>query len=235
MPQPPSAFEPTNSWCYRFARYQAIPEILAMPEVASGEPFRLVDLSSKVLDAHLTDVQQETKYARAKTGKEISIAASVKFYIPFIAKNTKQLVRVGDGMYRVPTVDDVDEEAVEEDVGREGLSSIRAKAMPSSTTDGSTRSRSRHWSAPGARFPIKVGKTAVDVESRVLQQCRSSAAFDTPVILGRWQVNRVNSVEMAIHQILRARGQWREKALGQEWFDAQTHEVEAIIKFVTQG
>ena len=29
-------FVPTNSWCYHFARYQAIPEILAMPDVETG-------------------------------------------------------------------------------------------------------------------------------------------------------------------------------------------------------
>lgn len=204
-----------------------------MPEVASGEPFRLVDLSSRVLNAHLSVAQQETKYARAKTGKEISIAASVKFYIPFIAKNTKQLIRVGEGMYRVPTVDDVDEEAVEEEVEEAVLDSGEGDAIE---YDGWIYA----FSFPplvrnDARFPIKIGKTAVDVDLRVLQQCRSSAAFDTPVVLGRWRVNRVNAVEMAIHQVLRARGQWREQALGQEWFDAQPHEVEAIIRFVTQG
>jgi hypothetical protein len=142
-------------------------------------------------------------------------------------------MRVGDGISRVTTVDDVDEEAVEEEVEEAVLDSGEGDAIeydgwiyvfsfpPLVRTD--------------ARFPIMVGKTAVDVDARVLQQCRSSAAFDTPVVLGRWQVNRVNSVEMAIHQVLRARGQWREQALGQEWFDAQPHEVETIIRFVTQG
>jgi hypothetical protein len=232
MPQAPSAFEPTNSWCYRFARYQAIPEILAMPEATSGQPFRLVDLSRRVLDTHLTASQQESKYRRAKSNQEISVAASVKFYIPFIAKNTTQLVRLGDGMYRVPTVDDVDEEAVEEEVEEAVLDSGEGDSIE---FDGWIYA----FSFPPLvraeeRFPIKIGKTGGDVDARVLHQCRSSAAFDTPVVLGRWQVNRVNSVEMAIHQVLKARGQWREQALGNEWFDAQPAEVESIIKFVTQ-
>jgi hypothetical protein len=233
MPQPPTVFEPTNSWCYRFARYQAIPEILAMPEVASGETFRLVEFAIKVLNDHLTPAQQEMRYRRARTHKEISIAASVKFYIPFIAKNTKQLVRVGDGLFRIPTVDDVDEAAVEEEVEEAVLDSGEGDAIE---CDG--------WiycfSFPplihnNVRFPIKIGKTAVDVDTRVTQQCRSSAAFDRPVVLGRWQVNRVNSVEQAIHLVLKARGQWREQALGAEWFDTRLEEIENIIKFVTQG
>lgn len=233
MPQPPAQFEPTNSWCYRFARYQAIPEILAMPEVASGEPFRLVEYAIEVLSHHLTPAQQEIKYQRAKTLKQISVAASVKFYIPFIAKNTKQLVRVGDGMFRLPTVDDVDEAAVEEEVEEAVLDSGEGDAIE---YDGWVYA----FSFPtlvctDGRFPIKVGKTAVDVDTRVFQQCRSSAAFDTPVILGQWQVNRVNSVEQAIHLILKSRGQWREQALGTEWFDARPEEIETIIKFVTQG
>lgn len=232
MPQPPTTFEATNSWCYRFARYQAIPEILALPEVSSGEPFRLVDLSNRVINAHLSESQRETKYLRAKTNKEISISASVKFYIPFIAKNTKQLVRIGDGFFRVPTVDDVDEEAVEEEIEEAALDSGEGEIIE---YDGWIYA----FTFPllirsDARFPIKVGKTGGDVDVRVIQQCRSSATFDTPVILGRWNVKRVHSVEMAIHYVLKARGQWREQAFGSEWFDAQIHEIETIIDFVTR-
>ena len=203
-----------------------------MPEVVSGEPFRLVEFATKVLNDHLTPAQQEMRYQRAKTLKEISVAASVKFYIPFIAKNTKQLVRVGDGLFRVPTVDDVDEAAVEEEVEQAVLDSGEGDSIE---YDG--------WiycfSFPplvhnDARYPIKIGKTVVDVDARVIQQCRSSAAFDTPVVLGRWQVNRVNSVEQAVHLVLKARGQWRDRALGAEWFDTRPEEVENIVKFVTK-
>ena len=58
-----------------------------------------------------------------------------------------------------------------------------------------------------APFQIKVGK-ASDVDSRVAEQTRGSAFFERAVILGRWQANRVNSVERAIHDVLKARGKW---------------------------
>jgi CheY-like chemotaxis protein len=58
MAQEQINFEPTSSWCYRFARYRAISEILAMPEVAGGQPVRIIEFSRRVLDAHLTKEQQ---------------------------------------------------------------------------------------------------------------------------------------------------------------------------------
>ena len=108
-----TAFVPTNSWCYHFARYQAIPEILAMPEVATGVPFRLIEQVRRVMDAHLTPEQQAMQYPRRETKLPISVANTVKWYVPFVAKQTAQLVALGEGMYRVPSVDDVDAQAEE--------------------------------------------------------------------------------------------------------------------------
>ncbi len=113
MGQEPTNFEATSSWCYRFARYRAIPEILAMPEVANGQPVRLVELSRRVLDTHLTKEQQAERYPRAKASGDLTVAGSVKFYIPFIAEQTGQLVNLGGGMFRLPTDEDVDEEDLE--------------------------------------------------------------------------------------------------------------------------
>ena len=84
----------------------------------------------------------------------------------------------------------------------------------------------------GACHPLKIGKTAVDVDARVLSQCKGSASFDLPRVLGRWRVNRIGAMELAIHNVLKARGQWREHAPGTEWFDATPSEVQAIIAFV---
>ena len=83
-------------------------------------------------------------------------------------------------------------------------------------------------------FPIKVGKTIKDVEGRVAQQCKRSATFDNPVIVGRWRVKRVGSVESAIHALLKSRGKWRENVLGIEWFDTTYAEIESVIKFIQQ-
>jgi T5orf172 domain len=226
-------FEPTNSWCYHFARYQVLPEILAIPEVASADQFRLLDYVKRVMNLHLTLEQQAMKYARKETGQPLSVAASVKWYVPFVAKNTDQLVPLGDGMFRVPTVDDVDAAADK----AEEVETIEADENGEiSEFDGWIYA----FSFPmlvrqDERFPIKIGMTAADVDARVTTQCRSSAAFDAPIVLGRWRVSRVGAVETAIHQTLKARGQWREHAPGTEWFDARPAEVEAILKFITEG
>lgn len=113
MAQEPINFEPTSSWCYNFARYRAIPEILTMSEVAGGQPVRLIELSRRVLDAHLTTEQQAQRYPRARANGELAVAASVKFYIPFIAQETRQLINLGGGMFRLPTAEDIDEEDAE--------------------------------------------------------------------------------------------------------------------------
>lgn len=164
-----------------------------MPEVASGQPFRLVELVKDVMSLHLTLEQQATKYARRDTGLPISIAASIKFYVPFVAKNTEQLVPLGGGLFRVPSVEDVDaaasqaEEAETALAGEDGGEErdlvefdgwIYAFTFPPLVKD-------------AERFPIKIGMTALDVDTRVLNQCRSSAAFDRPVVLSKWRVKRV--------------------------------------------
>jgi T5orf172 domain len=232
---PTSPFEATNSWCYHFARYQAIPEILAMPESADSQPFRLVELVKKVMNIHLTPEQQATKYARRDTGLSISIAASIKFYVPFVAKNTEQLVPLGGGMYRVPSVEDVDSAASKAEEAEIGLAGVDGDEAEIEDFDGWVYA----FTFPplmksGERFPIKVGMTATDVDARVTSQCRSSAAFDRPVVLNKWRVKRVGAVESAIHQVLKARGQWREHALGSEWFDSRPEEIDEILKFVTK-
>ena len=226
----PALFEPTSSWCYRFARYRAIPEILAMPEVANGQPVRLVELSRRVLDAHLTKEQQAERYRRAKANGELTVAASVKFYIPFVAQETGQLVNLGGGMFRQP-IDEVTDD-------------IEAAAVDAGVADGVGEAADYDgWiyaftfpaiQQPSGPFPIKVGKTAGDVESRVNGQCRQSATFENPVILGRWQVKRVGPMELAVHNVLKVRGKWRENVPGTEWFNTTIPEIEEIIMFVTR-
>ena len=81
-----------------------------------------------------------------------------------------------------------------------------------------TSSSSVWWNVGRSPFhAFKVGK-ATDVDARVADQTRGSAFFERPVILGRWQVKRVNSVERAMHNVLKARGRWMADAPGAEWF-----------------
>jgi hypothetical protein len=53
-------------------------------------------------------------------------------------------------------------------------------------------------------------------------------------MLGAWPVKRVSPTELAIHNILKARGKHREDAPGREWFNTTIAEIKEIIEFVTR-
>ena len=231
-------FEPSASWCYRFSRYKAIPEILQMPEAREGKPFRLIDLTWRVLKEHLTREQLAMTFKRREADGELSVAASIKFYIPFIAKNTGQLKNIGggQGLYCLPSSKDVDEEATEAEAGAIEEADEAAEAEDSGTD---LSGWIYAFSFPliqrsDGPFPIKVGKTAGDVENRVSTQCRQSSSFEQPTILGKWKALRMTWMEQAIHSHLKAKGKWRENAPGIEWFDTTVDEIEKIIRFIEQ-
>jgi hypothetical protein len=219
-------FEPTASFCYKFSRYQAIPEILEISAVKDGEAFRLIDLVKQIIDKYLTPDQQAVKIKRAKSDRMESVVSDIKFYVPFIAKNTGQLIRIGGGLYRLPVPEDIDEDEV----------------LESALNDGDTEAAEYDgwiyaFSFPilirnDEPFPIKIGMTLDDVETRINQQCKGSSMFDNPVILGRWPVKRVGFVESAIHNVLRSRGKWRENIPSREWFNTTVAEIEAIAAFI---
>lgn len=73
--------------------------------------------------------------------------------------------------------------------------------------------------------------TVNDVQQRVASQCKGSAIFENPKILDQWKVRRVGFVESAIHKMLAARGKWRKKVPGTEWFDTSIDEIKSIIEF----
>jgi hypothetical protein len=220
-------FEVTNSFCYRFARYEVLPAILTLPEVQQGQPFRLVEAVKKITDQLLTPEQQAAAYPRAQTGELLTVLKTIKWYVPFLAKKTEQLIPLGDGMYQIPAAVDID--------------GVQAEAEDSALEDGELEATESDgfiyaftfpalMNPPGS-FPIKIGMTVNDVQQRVTQQCKGAAIFDNPVILGQWKVTRVGFVESAIHKMLAARGKWREKAPGTEWFDTNLDEIKAIIEF----
>ena len=219
----PIQFEPTNSFCYHFARYQVLPEIIALPEVQNGQPFRLVELVTRIVDRALTAEQQIASYPRAQTGRLLTVIKTIKWYVPFIARRTDQLVPLGNGMYRVPGMTDIDEADVEDSALEDGEPEtaesegfIYAFSFPALINQQGS-------------FPIKIGMTVNDVEQRVNSQCKGSAIFENPTILGHWRVARVGFVESAIHKMLAARGRWRQNVPGTEWFDTSIVEIKSII------
>lgn len=199
-----------------------------MPEVAGGQTVRLLDYSSRLLDKYLTKDQQSQTYLRPR-GVEESVARGVKFYIPFVAKQTGQLINLGRGIFRLPTDQDIEDAAEDADI---------ADVVDDTGVDDELDGWIYAFSFPTIQqkdkpFPIKVGKTAGDVETRVSNQCKQSATFENPIILGRWKVKRVGPMELAVHNVLKARGKWRENVPGTEWFDTTVSEIEDIIAFVT--
>lgn len=221
-------FEPTRSFCYKFGRYVVLQEIQQMPEVTGGEEFRLSDLAQKVIDKYLTPDQQQQKVKKAQSDRWEPIHSIIKFIVALQAKHHEIFIKVGDGTYRAKTEADITDEALEEAALEEGeeLANefegwIYAFSFPLLVK-------------ANQPFPIKIGKTVGSVDERVAYQCKSSASFEHPLILGRWQVNRVGPAELAVHNTLKAWGKWRENAPGVEWFDTTVPEIESIVKFVTQ-
>jgi hypothetical protein len=180
-------FEANRSFCYKFARYTVLAEIQAMPQVLSGEPFRLSELSQQVIDKYLTYDQQQIRLKKQQSDKTDVVHSIIKFVVQLLVKNQGVFVRLGDGLYKATTeeefteaeineaaVDEGDEEAAE----YEGW--IYAFSFPQLVKTNEP-------------FPIKVGKTLGNVEDRVLQQCKGSATFDNPIILGANFVSRMGA------------------------------------------
>jgi T5orf172 domain len=218
-------FELTNSFCYRFARYEVLPAIVALPEVQSGQQFRLVELVKRVVDQLLTPEQQSASYLRAQTGEPLTVIKTIKWYVPFIAKKTEQLIPVGNGIYRIPLVTDISTADAEDAALDDGEpEAIESEGFIYAFTFLALINQQ-------GSFPIKIGMTVNDVQQRVMSQCKGSAIFDNPTILGQWKVTRVGFVESAIHKVLAARGKWRENVPGTEWFETSIDEIKSILDF----
>jgi hypothetical protein len=222
-------FEPTGKFCYHFGRYTVIPEIQEMPETSGELSFRLTDLAQKVIDKYLTPEQQSIKVKKAQSDKTDYLHSLIKFYVSLLVREREIFVRLGDGVFRSKTVADISDVELEEAAladGDEGTDEfegwIYAFSFPTLVVQ-------------GAPFPIKIGKTIKDLEERVSQQCKGSAMFENPVILGRWQVRRVGPTESAAPNVLKARGKWRENAPGKEWFDTTITEIQQIIDFINSA
>jgi hypothetical protein len=209
-----------------------LPEIAQEPEAVSGEPFRLVNVATRVISRYLTDEQLAMTYISRDAGKPREVGAELKFFVALRAKRGEEspFVWLGQtGMYRLKSDSEITEEVAEDEdqivedlVDSEVNGWIYAFTFPAIKRD-------------NAPYPIKIGlTTAADVESRVYSQCRGSGFFEKPEILDRWQVRRVAQVEDAIHAVLKARGRWKEDAPGYEWFDTTIDEVRTILEFVCQ-
>jgi hypothetical protein len=227
-------FEPSKSYCYRVARYELLDEIVKEPEAISGLPFKMIEVSKRVIARNLTPEQLAIEIPAANADRIDTVFGTIKFFIQLHAKRlpNSPFISLGEGgMYKLKQESDLEIEM--EDAELEADDEEEGDEIVSQAFDGWIYA----FSFPiliqneGA-FPIKIGKTINDVDGRVLHQCKASATFDNPVILGRWQVKRVSSFESAIHAALKTRGKWRENVPSTEWFDTTIEEIDAIVQFI---
>ncbi len=228
-------FEPTKSFCYRVARYELLDLVAQEPEAKTYQPFRMIEVTKRVIKKNFTNEQLAVEIPAAEADRIDTVFDTLKFFVQLHAKRLADspFVWLGDGgMYRLKDPGDIEQEIQEAESEALELNEdqelaeydgwIYAFSFPSLIREHSD-------------FPIKIGKTTQDVDARVIHQCRSSASFDNPLILGRWRVNRVTAFEQALHAMLKVRGKWRENVPGTEWFDTNVAEVERLIKVVSDA
>lgn len=216
-------FEPTRSNAYRLARYVILPEITT--EVAIGQTVRMRDKVAEIAPRYITPEQASILIPKAKAEGSDKFISIVGFFAHYFADEMPtDWENVGKGNFKR-----IDAEAVAEQV------------IESADEDDSGDVEFNGWvyafsfptiAKPDQPFPIKIGKTITDVDNRVNDQAKGSAVFEKPVILGKWQVKRVGHAELAVHNVLKARGKWIEDAPGREWFLTTVSEISSVIEFI---
>jgi hypothetical protein len=226
-------FTPTKSYCYQVARYELLDQLTQEPEALSGQPFRMNTVAKRVIERNLTPEQLAIELRAATADRIDTIGGTIRFFVMLHAKRlpNSPFLWLGDGgMYKLKEPTDIEQEMEDAELEATDDDDIENAA---SQFDGWIYAFSFPTLVKNeGPFPIKVGKTINDVEERVAYQCKESASFDNPVILGRWQVLRVSSVETAIHATLSSRGKWRENVPGTEWFNTTTAEIEEVVRFI---
>jgi hypothetical protein len=216
-------FEPTRSYIYRAARYELLPRIAEIARKFGDEPFLLREIAKQVLEETYTPEQLEIRVKKAESDKMETMRKIFGFYFLYLAVNLNLFENLGRGMFKNLSIDEelAEADAVATDIESNDSGIIYAYSFPSIKRD-------------DGKFPIKVGLTTTgDTEARVTQQCRQTCCFEYPVVLKKWEVQRVAAVEDAIHSTLEARGSKR-RAPGAEWFDTTLEEIETIVEFIQQ-
>ena len=231
----PIPFEPTKRFCYRVTRYELLDQLAQEPEALTGQPFRMITVARRVIERRLTPEQLAIQLPAARADRVDTIYGTLRFFLLLHAKRlpNSPFLWLGDGgMYKLREMTDIEQEMEDVELEATDEDEIEDAAVQ---FDGWIYAFSFPTLAKNeGPFPIKIGKTINDVGERVAYQCRGSASFDNPVILGRWQVLRVSSVETAIHATLRSRGKWRENVPGTEWFNTTAAEIEEVVRCTNQ-
>lgn len=214
-------YEPTNSFAYHFARYVVMPAIESSDEYKSGAGFELSKLVQREVDKHLTAEEKNAQYTRAVSQKRQAVIYAIKWYVRHVMISVGSIEPVSRGIYKSVSEIEMAEEAEDEmaEEQGEGAGYAYAFSFPRLVTG-------------SGRFPIKVGMTMGDVDTRVSVQCKGSAIFEPPVVLWRIQCADAVAMERAIHAMLKVWGHHLENAPGTEWFNTTVSEIEAIVAFI---
>jgi|GEM_PF-1028553 len=220
----PLEYTVSSRFSYRFSRYLVLSRITESEEFKSGQPFQLSPMIQAITNEYLTQDEQQATYLRPNGSPE-SVFDSIRWYVRFVGRDNNVIEFVERGWYRMPsgekpsnnTDDGIDEEIAEE-------------AGP--TTDGWIYAFTFPELIKNEPFPIKIGMTIRDVEERVADQCRGSAVFSPPKILGSWRVQKVSLTERTVQNLLKLSGQWKSEAPGSEWFVTTLTEIERIVGLI---
>jgi hypothetical protein len=220
----PLEYAISSGFAFRFSKYLVLPRIADSQEFRSGQPFHLLPMIRAITDEYLTQEEQQATYTRPN-GKHESVFDAIRWYVPVQGRKSGVIERVQPGWYRMPTGEqetanssDEIEEEIEEETG--------------ATSDGWIYAFTFPHLIKSEPFPIKVGMTIRDVEERVADQCRGSAFFSKPKILGSWPVKKVSLTERTVQGLLKLSGQWIPDAPGSEWFNTTMDEIERTVGIV---
>lgn len=223
----PLEYAVSSGFAYRFSRYLVLSRITSSEEFKCGQPFHLLPMIRAITAEYLTPEEQKATYQR-KNGMPESVFDAIRWYVPYLGRESASIERVKPGWYRMPTGespvetsdDEIEEEIAEED-GESGVS-----------TDGWIYAFTFPELIKSEPFPIKVGMTIRDVNERVGDQCKGSAIFSPPTILKSWPVQKVSLTERTLQNLLKLSGRWKSEAPGTEWFVTTLAEVERLLGIV---
>ena len=210
----------TSKFASQYGKNIIIPKVKESPEYISGEPFKLREISTRILNELLTQKQQNQLVSNSDGSLKYTFEDVAKFYAGRYARhNPIEFVDLNKGNFRAPLASEVDEELNEEISGEDS----DAGYVYAFTYKDIMRDED---------FPIKIGKTINDVEKRVLDQFKGSAMPEPPLILGKWNSSEFHHLERALHAVLKVRGKWITEASGVEWFRTSLAEIQLIIDFI---
>lgn len=223
----PLEYAASSGFAYRFSRYLVLSRITETTEFKSGQPFHLLPMVRAITDEYLTLEEQQLTYVR-NNGKPERVFDAIRWYVPYLGRESALIERVEPGWYRMPTGESSAEsnaDEIEEEIAEE----IGANNGP---VDGWIYAFTFPELIKNDPFPIKVGMTIRDVEERVGDQCKGSAIFSPPTILKSWPTQKVSLTERTLQNLLKLSGQWKSEAPGKEWFITTLAEVERLLGIV---